>query len=253
MARKTKKELYEERRAARQAELLAARLDLIGALGYEGDPPQPVLLALAAALDVLRGAIRGSVIRADLRISLGPTNEGYTWPCEVYVPASDKVAAQIGAAVGYEIAWDGGPRWRRVDAAADAVGAWGRWVDGYQQRYDRAATELAGYAGPDGLRNLLFDEGYKFEQLARSAIVLVEAREIADALAKAAERADDLAVAEILARLRERCVAFLVAGSFRRCGSSAMSNEMALIRGEMLGKIADMAGAFAKNLRGNEG
>jgi hypothetical protein len=251
MARKTKKELYEERRAARQDELLAARKDLINAIGYEGAPPEPVLLALTAALVVLRGAIRGSVIRANLRISLGPTNEGYTWPCEVYVPAADHVAAQIGAAVGYEVAVDeDGLRWRRGEAAADAVGAWGRWVDGYQQRFDRAAKDLASYAGPDGLRALTFDEGDKFEQLARAGVVLVEARGIADALAEAATRSDDLAVEAILTRLRDRCVAFLVAGSFRRCSSSAMNNEMALIKGDMLGKVADMAGAVAKDLRG---
>lgn len=251
MARQTKKELAAARQAELLEELLEARKDLINAIGYEADVHKLPWQAMTRALETLAGAIRGRVDRGELRVSLGPTYAGYTWPCDVFVPAGDPAAEQIGAAVGFEVVERGwGCGWREIGAAARAVEAWHRWVDGHRERYEAAARDLAGYAGPEGLRNLLFDEGDQFDRLVRNGVVLEQARAIEEDLVSARDRNDDLAVADVLWGLRERCVKHLVEGSWRRFSGSALNNELAAIRGEQLGKVAEMAGALARSLRG---
>ena len=258
MARKGKM-LVGERREARQAEPEAARLEWVNAIGYEGEVPAVAWQGLTAALDVLRGMLRASIEenRKELRLALAPTNEGYTWVCDVFVPATDVAAEQIGAHVGCEVVERGwGYAWRRVGAAKDAYGAWARWVDGYKTKYERVVTEMATfgalleYRGPEGVRNLLFDDGDSFEAVVQAAVVLREAARVEQALADAAEAGDDLKVAEVLGALRDRCVDFLVHGHFRKRSSSGASNLVAIIDGEMRGRIADMAGALVTDLRG---
>ena len=172
-------------------------------------------------------------------------------------PATDVAAEQIGAHVGCEVVERGwGYAWRRVGAAKDAYGAWARWVDGYKTKYERVVTEMATfgalleYRGPEGVRNLLFDDGDSFEAVVQAAVVLREAARVEQALADAAEAGDDLKVAEVLGALRDRCVDFLVHGHFRKRSSSGASNLVAIIDGEMRGRIADMAGALVTDLRG---
>jgi hypothetical protein len=249
MARKTKKEQFEEARAARQAELDAARMAIVNGLGWGGLCGSELVGGELQAREELRAALKlaGGVLvakvsnaaRTEIAIDLRPTNEGYTWKTPVYVEATDRAAAEVGAAVGMQVVRRGeeAMEWRVRGCVVRTLSFWNSWVDTAQASYDAAVARMAEYTGKP--LNILSDDGSRYECAVREAVILLKAKTVREELEAAAATDDDLAVAAVFQRLYDHCEEYLLRGSFARQSTSALSNWHALVQGEALGRVAE--------------
>lgn len=253
MARKTKKDLFESRRVARQMELDAAFAAIDAAVGWVGATPEramgtELLKAFRSALESTAG-LRGRVVNAErtrLEIYLAPTSIGYTWPGTIEVEATDVIASELGAEVGYQVVARPTDRadvvaleWRDPSAMLFAMRSWNLKYEGYLEVYRRVGSAM-NVAKPSDFLDAVRD----VDRAILAATAMREMQGVKDTLEACDLAADpnaDLAVQEALRGLIKRCTGALIHGNFRPTSTSDAVNLAGRWEALALGEVAEYA------------